>query len=197
MTRPNLATIMRRAHEIARTLEGDYRARLAYGMRAAWTEAKGAQDKTMNIYDDGSLSLAINDNGALEATRDGVRHGATASLYMASTSDTLPAGVADVLAKQGKIPADYYTVLYLSSPQMVLPKATKAAVEQAIAAKAAERAAIDAADGERIAKERAYDNAHNEGAYGYNPYRQGDRPTYWKQSRRGGAPYHKGDNCAE
>lgn len=48
MTRPNLATIMRRAHEIARTLEGDYRARLAYGMRAAWTEARGRRmEETM------------------------------------------------------------------------------------------------------------------------------------------------------
>lgn len=41
MTRPNLKAIMQRAHEIARTLEGDYRARLALGMRAAWAEAKG------------------------------------------------------------------------------------------------------------------------------------------------------------
>lgn len=42
MTRPNLATIMRRAHQIAQECEGDYRARLALGMRAAWAEAKGA-----------------------------------------------------------------------------------------------------------------------------------------------------------
>ena len=32
------AEIMRRAHEIARQMEGDYRARLVYGLRQAWLE---------------------------------------------------------------------------------------------------------------------------------------------------------------
>jgi len=34
------AEIMRRAHEIARQMEGDYRARLVYGLRQAWREAR-------------------------------------------------------------------------------------------------------------------------------------------------------------
>lgn len=32
-------------------------------------------------------------------------------------------------------------------------------------------------------KERAYDAAYNEGAEGYNPYRFGSRPTYWRNGR--------------
>lgn len=32
--------IMKRAHEIARTLEGDYSARLAMGLKSAWREVK-------------------------------------------------------------------------------------------------------------------------------------------------------------
>jgi len=32
--------IMRRAHEIARTLEGDYAARMSYGLRQAWMETR-------------------------------------------------------------------------------------------------------------------------------------------------------------
>lgn len=38
MTRTNLTGIMQRAHEIARTCEGDYRVRLAIGLRQAWAE---------------------------------------------------------------------------------------------------------------------------------------------------------------
>lgn len=34
--------VMQRAHEIARTLEGDYRARMSYAMKQAWAEAKEA-----------------------------------------------------------------------------------------------------------------------------------------------------------
>lgn len=32
---------------------------------------------------------------------------------------------------------------------------------------------------ERQQREKAYDDVQNEGAYGYNPHRSGDRPTYW------------------
>lgn len=32
----------------------------------------------------------------------------------------------------------------------------------------------------RVEKERKYDEMYNEGCEGYNPYRQGSRPTYWK-----------------
>jgi hypothetical protein len=40
------------------------------------------------------------------------------------------------------------------------------------------------AETERQRKERAYDAIHNEGAYGYNPHRGGDRPTYWPAEDR-------------
>ena len=35
-------TIMARAHEIARLMTGDYIARMSYGLRRAWEEARGA-----------------------------------------------------------------------------------------------------------------------------------------------------------
>jgi hypothetical protein len=38
MTRTQLQEIMVRAHEIARTCEGDYAAGLSYGLRQAWAE---------------------------------------------------------------------------------------------------------------------------------------------------------------
>lgn len=38
MTRTQLQEIMIRAHEIARTCEGDYAAGLSYGLRQAWAE---------------------------------------------------------------------------------------------------------------------------------------------------------------
>ncbi|MFZ5815325.1 MAG: hypothetical protein ACOY93_08470 [Bacillota bacterium] len=40
MTKQNLKEIMVRAHEIARSLEGDYAACLSYGLRQAWFEAR-------------------------------------------------------------------------------------------------------------------------------------------------------------
>lgn len=38
MTKTNLRGIMQRAHEIARSCEGDYQVRLAIGLRQAWAE---------------------------------------------------------------------------------------------------------------------------------------------------------------
>ena len=35
----------------------------------------------------------------------------------------------------------------------------------------------------RAQKEREYDLMYNEGGEGYNPYREGSRPTYWKSRR--------------
>lgn len=35
------------------------------------------------------------------------------------------------------------------------------------------------AEAKRVTLERDYDRLHNDGAYGYNPHRGGDRPTYW------------------
>jgi len=34
--------VMKRAHEIARLMVGDYAARMSYGLRKAWEEARGA-----------------------------------------------------------------------------------------------------------------------------------------------------------
>lgn len=34
------AAVMARAHEVARMLQGDYRARMAYGLRQAWMEQR-------------------------------------------------------------------------------------------------------------------------------------------------------------
>ena len=40
MAKATLRKIMKRAHEIARKLEGDYWARLSYGLKVAWAEYK-------------------------------------------------------------------------------------------------------------------------------------------------------------
>lgn len=40
MAKATLRKIMKRGHEIARKLEGDYRARLSYGLKVAWAEYK-------------------------------------------------------------------------------------------------------------------------------------------------------------
>ncbi len=41
MAKATLSRIMKRGHEIARKLEGDYWARLSYGLKVAWAEYKG------------------------------------------------------------------------------------------------------------------------------------------------------------
>ena len=40
MAKATLRSIMKRGHEIARKLEGDYQARLSYGLKVAWAEYK-------------------------------------------------------------------------------------------------------------------------------------------------------------
>ena len=40
MAKATLRKIMKRGHEIARKLEGDYQARLSYGLKVAWAEYK-------------------------------------------------------------------------------------------------------------------------------------------------------------
>lgn len=45
----DLRSIMKRAHEIARTLVGHYHARLAYGLRIAWAEAKTASKVRIEV----------------------------------------------------------------------------------------------------------------------------------------------------
>jgi len=44
------AQIMKRAHEIARTLEGDYRAKMSIALCQAWTEAKITTKTTFNGF---------------------------------------------------------------------------------------------------------------------------------------------------
>lgn len=44
------AQIMKRAHEIARTLEGDYMARMSIALRMAWVEAKAPAKKAFTGF---------------------------------------------------------------------------------------------------------------------------------------------------
>jgi hypothetical protein len=48
MAKATLRKIMKRGHEIARKLEGDYRARLSYGLKVAWAEYKEGSKMTDN-----------------------------------------------------------------------------------------------------------------------------------------------------
>ena len=43
----NLRAIMKRAHELAKGMEGDYRARLSLALRIAWKEAKEGMEKEL------------------------------------------------------------------------------------------------------------------------------------------------------
>jgi hypothetical protein len=52
------AQIMKRAHEIAKTLEGDYMARMSIALRQAWTEAKAATKATVKTQFSGFAKLA-------------------------------------------------------------------------------------------------------------------------------------------
>ena len=53
--------LMKRAHEIARSLEGDYRARMSLALRQAWKEEKGMEITLENI-------IKIEDLPKLEGT---------------------------------------------------------------------------------------------------------------------------------
>lgn len=44
MAKATLSEIMRRAHQLAKQMEGDYQARLALGLRIAWAEYKGGAE---------------------------------------------------------------------------------------------------------------------------------------------------------
>ena len=46
MAKATLRSIMKRGHEIARKLEGDYWARLSYGLKVAWAEYKEGSKMT-------------------------------------------------------------------------------------------------------------------------------------------------------
>ena len=48
--------IMKRAHEIAKTMAGDYLARMSYALRQAWAEAKASTKKEFN----GSVEMIYN-----------------------------------------------------------------------------------------------------------------------------------------
>ena len=49
MAKATLSRIMKRGHEIARKLEGDYRARLSYGLKVAWAEYKEVKGMNENM----------------------------------------------------------------------------------------------------------------------------------------------------
>ena len=44
-----MRNIMKRAHEIARSLEGDYRARMSLALRMAWEESRRMEKKIIGI----------------------------------------------------------------------------------------------------------------------------------------------------
>lgn len=75
------------------------------------------------------------------------------------------------------------------------PKAAREAARET--KRATEKAAYLASDEGRARtefqrKEREYDRVHNDGAYGYNPHRLGDRPTYWTPNERRERHYPEG-----
>ena len=41
--------VMKRAHQIAKTLEGDYRARMSIALRQAWKEVKEVRNMVINV----------------------------------------------------------------------------------------------------------------------------------------------------
>ena len=49
MAKATLRSIMKRGHEIARTLEGNYQARLSYGLKVAWAEYKNKEENKMKV----------------------------------------------------------------------------------------------------------------------------------------------------
>jgi hypothetical protein len=57
-------------------------------------------------------------------------------------------------------------------------KAAKRAEHVRFMAKIEKRKTAPADEHERMQRERAWDDLHNDGASGYNPYRVGDDPTY-------------------
>ena len=50
MKNQNLQQVMRRAHQIARTLEGNYSARMSYSLKKAWEELRGEVVNTVNDF---------------------------------------------------------------------------------------------------------------------------------------------------
>jgi len=63
----NRKAIMKRAHEIAKKMVGDWYARLALALRQAWREAKTVVEKVVNTYREliSKYTIALHANGQL------------------------------------------------------------------------------------------------------------------------------------
>src|SRR5690606_15589713 len=61
--------IMIRAHEIARTMEGDYAARMSFALRQAWREAKVANEALYELNDRGNIVVRMEDRGVTVVLR--------------------------------------------------------------------------------------------------------------------------------
>lgn len=53
--------LMKRAHQIAKTLEGDYRARMSIALRQAWEEEKGLGNEVTGLISEFGLKLGYKD----------------------------------------------------------------------------------------------------------------------------------------
>ena len=51
MTKATLREIMKRGHQLAKKMEGDYQARIAYGLKVAWAEHKEAEETLKSVED--------------------------------------------------------------------------------------------------------------------------------------------------
>ena len=107
MTRPDLATIMQRAHEVAKAeCTGDYRACLAIGLRAAWAEAKGAKviemTETATAPSVPELPALLGSEKQI-AWAEGIRRGALADLAKVEADN---AAMLDRGARRHSTPAD-------------------------------------------------------------------------------------------
>ncbi len=73
MAKATLSRIMKRGHEIARTLEGNYQARLSYGLKVAWAEYKGGNKvKKVSFEKNGIYFEVVAEGTKAKITANGV-----------------------------------------------------------------------------------------------------------------------------
>lgn len=53
--------LMKRAHEIARSLEGNYSARLSAGLKQAWSENKNPLNVVKSVLDEAGVNYSANE----------------------------------------------------------------------------------------------------------------------------------------
>jgi len=67
--------VMKRAHQIAKSLEGDYRARMSLALRKAWKEEKGMAKIEKRLCDSVIVRLGQHESKTLEFGNYAVRKG--------------------------------------------------------------------------------------------------------------------------